>query len=105
VGDFTFETTAPLVTPVTGLKANIVFPTPIDVTSGVYSIQLQQTAGGSWTAGSLTSTTGTVSGGFTTIQATGLTASTTYNAVQVTDTGTNFTVTGPLSAPFTSTSS
>lgn len=104
-GNLNFETTAPAVTPVTGLKANIVFPTPIDVTSPVYSIQLQTTPTGSFSAGTLQSTTGTVSGGFTTIQATSLTASTSYNAVVVTATGSNLTVSSMESAPFTSTAS
>jgi hypothetical protein len=104
-GNLDFETLAPLVTPITGLKANITFQTPIDVTTPVYSISTQLTATSAFVSGSLTSTSGTVSGGFTTIQATSLTASTTYNAVQVTATGSNATVTGPVSAPFTSTAS
>jgi hypothetical protein len=103
-GNINFETTAPLVTTVTGLKGNIVFPTPIDNTSPVYSIATQLLSTSAFVAGTLTSTSGTVSGGFTTIQATGLTASATYNAVQVTATG-SVTVTGPPSAPFTATAS
>jgi hypothetical protein len=99
-GDFDFLTTVPTVTPVTGLTANIVFPTPIDVTSPVYTVAL--TKSGATSAATIGTTT--VSGGFTTVQITGLTASTTYTA-QVTATGTNVTATGPESASFTSTAS
>ncbi|MDY0112708.1 MAG: fibronectin type III domain-containing protein [Corynebacterium sp.] len=101
-GDFDFQTTAPVVTPVTGLDANIVFPTPIDVTSPVYTVALQETAGAAFTSATLSGSP-TVSGGFTTVKISGLTASTTYNAVQVTATGSNLTATSPVSAPFTST--
>ncbi|UXA06586.1 fibronectin type III domain-containing protein (plasmid) [Mycobacterium sp. SMC-2] len=103
-GDFDFLTTAPVVTPVTGLDATIVFPTPIDITSPVYTVALQETANGSFTSATLSGSP-TVSGGFTTVTISGLTASTTYNAAQVTATGSNDTATSPVSAPFTSTAS
>ncbi|CQD03781.1 gp31 protein [Mycobacterium europaeum] len=103
-GNLNFETTAPVVTPITGLDANIAVPTPIDIESPVWTVALQQTAGGAFTAATLSGTP-TVSGNLTTVKISGLTASTTYNAVQVTATGTNATVTSPVSAPFTSTAS
>ncbi|PIJ36735.1 fibronectin type III domain-containing protein [Mycobacterium heckeshornense] len=103
-GNLQFETAVPTVTPVTGLKATITFPTPIDITSPVYSVQIQQTPNGAWSAATLSGSP-SVSGGLTTLTISGLTASTTYNAVQVTATGSNATVTGPASAPFTSTDS
>ncbi|BBZ09861.1 MULTISPECIES: hypothetical protein [Mycobacterium] len=103
-GNLNFETAVPAVTPVTGLKANIVFPTPIDVTAPQYSVAIQQAAGGAF-APATVSDTPSVSGGFTTVTIDSLTASTQYNAVQVTATGSNATVTGPVSAPFTSTDS
>lgn len=105
-GNFEFETTAPQVTPVTGLKANVVVPTPADLTNPTYTVTVQETEGGAFTA----ATSGgapTVSGGWTTIPISGLTASTTYNAAQVSATnqaGTE-TVTSPVSAPFTATAS
>jgi hypothetical protein len=104
-GDFDFLTTQPVVTPVTGLKANVVFPTPIDLGTIVYSASTQLVANGSLTSNTLTSTTGTVAGGFTTIQLTALTANQLYNGVQVTATGSTETATGPISAPFTATAS
>lgn len=103
-GNLNFETTAPVVTPVTGLDAKIVVPTPIDIESPVYTVALQQTAGGAFTAATLSGSP-TVSGNLTTVTISGLTASTQYNAAQVTATGTNATVTSPVSAPFTSTAS
>lgn len=104
-GDFEFETFAPVATPVTGLKANVQFPTPIDVVSPTYTATTQLVAGGALTSATVAASP-TVSGGFTTIQLTGLTASTVYNAVQVTATGTNdITATSPLSNSFTSTAS
>ncbi|GFG74659.1 hypothetical protein MBOT_20240 [Mycobacterium botniense] len=97
-GNLQFETAVPTVTPVTG--ATITFPTPIDITSPVYSVQIQQTPTGAWSAATLSGSP-SVSGGLTTLTISGLTASTTYNAIQVTATGANATVTGPQSAPFT----
>jgi hypothetical protein len=102
-GLFEFESVAPLVTPVTGLKATVVVPTPLDLTSPTYTVALQTTAGGSFTAGTVGTPAPSVSGGFTTITITGLTAATTYNALQVTVTGGGLTATSPVSAPFTST--
>lgn len=102
-GDFNFETNAPLVTPVTGLKANVIFPTPIDLTDPTYAVALQQTANGAFTAA--TGAAPSVSGKFTTVQISDLTASTLYNAVQVTATDGDTTITSPVSAPFTSTAS
>jgi len=110
-GDFNFETYVPTVTPVTGLKANAVVPTPIDLTSITYTAQLQTTAGGSWTAATVGTSPGpSTSGGWTTVPITGLTASQTYNSLQITATGTfngqsGTVITGPPSAPFTATAS
>ena len=104
-GDFNFLTTVPVVVPVTGLKANVTFPTPVDIPSPVYTGALQSAVNGPFTSGTLLSPSGTVSGGFTTVQFTGLTASTTYNACQITATGSSVTATSPPSAPFTSTAS
>ena len=101
-GDFDFATATPVATPVTGLKANVVFPTPIDVTSPVYTAEISHA--GVFSAATVAASP-TVSGGFTTIQLTGLTASTLYDGVQVTATGSNLTVTGPVSNSFTSTAS
>ncbi|ORV92801.1 hypothetical protein AWC11_07305 [Mycobacterium interjectum] len=103
-GDFGFLTFQPIVTPVTGLKATIQFPTPIDITSPVYTVGLQSTPNGSFAAATLSGSP-TVAGGFTTVTIGSLTASTLYNAVQVTATGSNDTATGLVSAPFTSTAS
>lgn len=101
-GDFEFETFAPLATPVTGLTANVQFPTPTDVASPVYTAQIQQ--GNTWAAATVAPSP-TVAGGFTTIQLTGLTASTAYGGVQVTATSGETTVTSPVSNAFTSTAS
>lgn len=103
-GNLSFEIAPPVASPVTGLKANIVFPTPIDVLTPVYTVQSQLVLNGPFVSASV-GTPITVSGGFTTVPITGLTASTMYNAVQVTATGTNLTVTSPPSGPFTSTAS
>lgn len=102
--------TAPVATPATGLVVNIAFTTPSGlITPLTYTAQKQTTAGGSWTSLSLQSPTGTVSGNTTTVVGTGLTASTSYNAVRViaTDSATP-TATVITSAPsnsFTSTAS
>ena len=104
-GDFNFLTTAPTVTPITGLKATVVVPTPIDVTSPVYTVSLQTTAGGSFSAGTVTTPSPSTSGGYTTITIGSLTASQAYNALEITATGSNITSTSPPSAPFTATSS
>lgn len=103
-GAFEFETTPPAVTPVTGLKANIVVPTPSDLTSPTYTVALQATAGGSWSSATLQGSPSSASG-FTTVVITGLTASQQYNAAQVTATASGTTVTSPPSAPFTATAS
>jgi len=104
-GTFFFGTTPPAVSPITGLKANVTFPTLVDLVSPTYTAQTQATSGGSWTNATVTGSP-TVSGGFTTIQITGLTASQVYNAVQVTGTGTGSVVAvSAVSAPFTATSS
>lgn len=100
-GDFDFETFVPVVTPIAGLKATIQFPTPIDVVSPVYTVGLQSTPNGSFASATLVGSP-VVAGGFTTVTIGSLTASTLYNGVQVTATGSNQTVTGLESAPFTS---
>jgi hypothetical protein len=104
-GDFEFETTAPVVTPVTlGVTATVTFPTPLDLTSPTYTAALQTTPNGSFSSASLSGSP-TVSGAFTTITVT-TTAATQYNALQVTATGTlggnSVTATSPVSAPFMS---
>lgn len=103
-GDFDFLTTAPLVTPVTlGVTATVTFPTPLDITSPTYTASLQTTPTGSFTSGTVGSPT--VNGAFTTVTLSALTAATSYNAVQITATGTldggSVTATSPVSAPFT----
>lgn len=103
-GNVLFETTAPVVTPVTGLTATIVVPTPIDLSSPTYTVALQETANGVFTAATLSGSP-TVSGSWTTITISGLTASQLYNAAQVTATAGATTVTSPVSAPFTATAS
>lgn len=102
--------TPPAATPVTGLKVNIAFTTPAGLTTPVtYTAQKQLTPGGAWTALTLQSPTGTVSGNTTTVVGTGLTASTLYNAVEViaTDsaTPTPVVITSAPSNSFTSTAS
>lgn len=102
--DFEFLSTPPSVTPATGLIATVVFPTPADVTSPVYTVALQKTAGGTWTSGTVAASPApSVSGGLTTITISGLTASATYNALKVTATGSNLTATSLPSAPFAAT--
>lgn len=103
-GEFEFETFAPQVTAVTGLKANVVVPTPVDLTNPTYAVQLQETEGGAWTAGTLSGSP-TVAGAFTTLVISGLTASQAYNAAQVTATAGETTVTSPVSNSFTATAS
>jgi hypothetical protein len=102
--------TAPVATPVTGLKANISFTTPAGLTGAItYTAQSQLTSGGSWSTLSLQSPSGTVSGQTTTVVGTGLTASTAYNAVRLiaTDsaTPTPVVITSAPSNSFTSTAS
>lgn len=104
-GDFNFQTAIPTANPVTGLKVNVTFPTPIDLVSPTYTAQIFSSSGVASSL-TLTSGTGTVSGGNTTVQGTSLSATTQYNGVQVTGTGTNsITATSVLSNPFTSTAS
>lgn len=70
---------APVATAVTGLKANIVFPTPTGGTVPyTYSVTQQAGGVGAFTAATLSSATGTVAGSTTTLVATGLTATTAY---------------------------
>lgn len=104
-GNFAFATSTPGVTPITGLKATVVVPTPADVTSPTYTVALQSTPGGSFSAGTVSTPSPSVSGGFTTITIGSLSATTTYNALKITASGGGVTVTTPPSAPFTSTSS
>jgi hypothetical protein len=103
--DFEFETTAPSVTPVTGLKATVIVPTPADIVTPTYTVALQSTAGGPFTAGTVGTPAPVASDGFTTISVTGLTASAVFNALQVTATGGGITATSPVSASFTATAS
>lgn len=106
-GNFEFSAFQPAVVPQTGLKANITFPTPTDVLTPAYSVAIQTTVGGGFTPATLGTggATGTVSGNFTTVGIADLTASESVNAVIVTATGTNATVSSPPSLPFTATSS
>lgn len=111
-GDFQFATTPPAVTPITGLKATVIVPTPIEITSPTYTVKTQTTAGGSFVSGTISTPSPSASGGFTTITIGSLTASQAYNALQITATGTaaapgtgTITVVTPPSAPFTATAS
>lgn len=106
-GDYSFETTTPQVTTVTGLKAHIVFPTPLDLTSPTYTVSTQAVAGGSWSSATVGSggDAPSASGNFTTVTITTLVASQAYNALQVTATASPTVITGPVSGPFTATSS
>lgn len=102
-GVFNFESVPPIVTPVTGLKATVVVPTPVELTSPTYTVALQSTAGGSFATGTVGTPAPSASGGFTTINISGLTSLQEYNALQVTVTAGDFTATSPVSAPFTAT--
>jgi hypothetical protein len=104
-GLFEFSTSAPSVTPITGLKATVIVPTPLDITSPTYTVAIQSTSGGSFTSGTVTTPSPSASGGFTTITIGSLTASTTYNALKITASGGGITATTPPSAPFTATAS
>jgi hypothetical protein len=104
-GLFEFESVPPIVTPVTGLKATVVVPTPLELVSPTYTVQTQLTPGGSFTTATVGTPSPVASGGFTTITITGLTATTDYNALQVTVTAGGVTATSPVSAPFVSTAS
>lgn len=108
-GNFDFTAYPPVVIPATGLTASVVFPTPTDVTEPEYTVALQETVTGAFTAATVATGGPTVANGFTTLGITGLTASTQYNAAQVTVTGTAqgnpVTATSPVSAPFMSTAS
>jgi hypothetical protein len=105
-GLFNFESVTPIVTPLTGgVTATVMVPTPVDLTSQVFTAAVQETAGGSF-ASATVSGSPTVAGGFTTVTVSGLTAVTTYNALQLTVTGDTgsldgITATSPVSAPFT----
>jgi hypothetical protein len=108
-GLFNFESVPPIVTPITGLKATVVVPTPLELTTPTYTVALQTTAGGSFTAGTVTTPAPSSSGGFTTITIGSLAASQQYNGLQITVSGTSdggtVTATSPVSAPFTATAS
>lgn len=105
-GLFNFETVPPIVTPATGLKATVVVPTPLELTSPTYTVATQLTPGSSFSSATVSSSPApTASGGFTTITISGLTASTVYNALQVTVTAGGVTATSVVSAPFTATAS
>lgn len=98
--------TAPVATPITGLKATIAFTTPAGLTGPItYTAQQQLTAGGSWTNSTLSGSP-TVSGNTTTITVSGLSASTEYNAFKVTATDTDsVAITSAPSNSITSTAS
>jgi hypothetical protein len=71
--------TAPVATAVTGLKATVAFTTPAGMTAPITYTGLKQTGGaGAFTAGTLLSPSGTVSGNTTTVTFTTLTATTQY---------------------------
>lgn len=96
-GEGVFETTAPVATAGTGLKATLTFPTPVGLIAPVtYAASQQLTAGGAFTSSTLSGSP-TVSGSNTTITVSGLTASTQYNAFKVTATDSDDTVV--VSAP------
>jgi hypothetical protein len=102
--EFGFISTPPSVTPITGLKATVVVPTPTDLTSPTYTVSLQTTASGTWTNGTVGTPSPSVSGAYTTITISGLTASTSYNALKITATAGTRSVTSAPSASFTATS-
>lgn len=104
-GNFEFTVTPPAVTPITGLKATVLVPTPTDVTSPTYTVSLQAVSGGSWAAGTVSTPSPSASGGWTTITIGSLTASQVYNALKITATGGGVTATTVPSAPFTATAS
>ena len=106
-GEANFQVAAPVATAVTGLKATLAFATPTGFTAPItYTASKQLTAGGAFTAATLQSASGTVSGGTTTLTVTSLTASTAYNAFTVTATDANsVAVTSAPSNSITSTSS
>lgn len=105
-GDFQFSTVVPTVTPISGLKATVIVPTPTDFASPpTYTVQLQATAGGSFVAGTVSTPSPSISGAFTTVTIGSLTASQAYNALRLTATGGGVTSTTPSSAPFTATAS
>ena len=81
--------------------------TPTDIVTPTYTAQIQTTATGSFAAATVATTPApTISGAYTTIQVTGLTASTAYNALKVTATAATGgrSVTSAASASFTATS-
>ena len=106
-GEANFSTTAPVAAAVTGLKATLAFTTPAGLVAPItYTAQKQLTSGGSFSAATLQSTSGTVSSGTTTLTVTSLTASTAYNAFTVTATdSTSVSVTSAASNSITSTAS
>jgi hypothetical protein len=98
-----FQVTPPTVTPITGLKATVVFPTPTNLSSPTYTAKIAS-SGGTLSTATLSGSP-SVSGGYTTITVSSLTASTVYGGVQVTATSGSTALVSPLSANFTSTSS
>lgn len=108
-GEANFEIgfpTAPVATAVTGLKATVAFQTPAGLIAPITYTGLKQTGGtGAFSAGTLLSPSGTVSGNTTTVTFTTLTATTQY-AFEVVATDSNSTViTSDPSNTVTSTSS
>jgi hypothetical protein len=105
--EFGFISTPPTVTPATGLKATVTFPTPTDIVTPTYTAQIQTTATGAFASATVASSPApSVSGAYTTLTVTGLTSSTSYNALKVTATAATGgrAVTSASSAPFTATS-
>lgn len=105
-GESVFETTSPVATAVTGLKATITFPTPVGLVAPItYTASQQLTAGAAFTSSTLSGSP-TVSGATTTITVSGLTASTAYNAFRVTATDSDsLAITSPASNSITTTAS
>ncbi|MEZ0366810.1 hypothetical protein ACAG26_24355 [Mycobacterium sp. pUA109] len=104
-GNAPFQTTTPVATAATGLKATIAFPTPVGLNSPTYTVQQQAGATGSFT-NSTTSGAPSVTGPTTTLTVTGLTASTKYVfQVTATDSLTETAVTSAASNQVTSTAS
>ena len=102
--EFSFVSVPPTVTPITGLKATVVVPTPTNLTSPTYTVSIQSTASGAWTSGTVTTPTPSVSGAYTTITIGSLTASAVYNSLKITATASGRSVTSAPSASFTATS-
>lgn len=104
-GNAPFQTTKPVATAATGLKATIAFPTPVGLNAPTYAVTKQTGGTGGFTSATTTGTP-TVVGPTTTLTVTGLTASTAYVfQVTATDALTTKAVASDASNSVTSTAS